>query len=82
MTNKTAKPLFITMDDRDNVAIVVNDGGLPAGTVFSSGLTLVEKIPQAHKVTLQRHHWYRAKRYSRWKLGARTPSRDARCARA
>jgi galactarate dehydratase len=52
MTNKTAKPLFITMDDRDNVAIVVNDGGLPAGTVFSSGLTLVEKIPQAHKVAL------------------------------
>ena len=47
MTNKTAKPLFITMDDRDNVAIVVNDGGLPAGTMFSSGLTLVEKIPQA-----------------------------------
>jgi hypothetical protein len=52
MTNKTAKPLFITMDDRDNVAIVVNDGGLPAGTMFSSGLTLVEKIPQAHKVAL------------------------------
>jgi galactarate dehydratase len=52
MTNKTGKPLYITMDERDNVAIVVNDGGLPAGTVFPSGLTLVEKIPQAHKVAL------------------------------
>ena len=40
------------MDERDNVAIVVNDGGLPAGTVFPSGLTLIEKIPQAHKVAL------------------------------
>ncbi len=40
------------MDDRDNVAIVVNDGGLPAGAVFACGLTLREKVPQAHKVAL------------------------------
>ena len=46
------KPLFITMHERDNVAIVANDGGLPAGTVFDSGLTLVDKVPQAHKVAL------------------------------
>jgi len=52
MTNKIAAPLYITMDERDNVAIVVNDGGLPADTVFPSGLKLVEKIPQAHKVAL------------------------------
>ena len=52
MTQINSKPLYITMDERDNVAIVVNDGGLPAGTVFQSGLTLVEKIPQAHKVAL------------------------------
>ena len=52
MKNKTAAPLYITMDERDNVAIVVNDGGLPADTVFPSGLKLVEKIPQAHKVAL------------------------------
>ena len=45
-------PLCITMDPRDNVAIVVNDGGLPPGTVFPSGLTLVDKVPQAHKVAL------------------------------
>ena len=52
MTNKTATPLYIKMDERDNVAIVVNDGGLPADTVIPSGLKLVEKIPQAHKVAL------------------------------
>jgi galactarate dehydratase len=45
-------PLYITMHERDNVAIVANDGGLPAGTVFDSGLVLREKVPQAHKVAL------------------------------
>ena len=47
-----ATPLFITMHERDNVAIVANDGGLPAGTRFASGLTLVDKVPQGHKVAL------------------------------
>jgi galactarate dehydratase len=45
-------PLYITMHEADNVAIVANDGGLPAGTVFPDGLTLVDKVPQAHKVAL------------------------------
>ncbi|MDM0070745.1 galactarate dehydratase [Variovorax sp. J31P207] len=45
-------PLTILMHARDNVAIVANDGGLAAGTVFASGLTLREKVPQAHKVAL------------------------------
>jgi len=45
-------PLTIKMHERDNVAIVANDGGLPAGTVLPSGLTLREHIPQAHKVAL------------------------------
>jgi galactarate dehydratase len=31
---------------------VANDGGLPAGTVFASGLTLRDKVPQGHKVAL------------------------------
>jgi galactarate dehydratase len=48
---KTA-PLYIKMHERDNVAIVANDGGLPAGTRFEGGLTLVEKVPQGHKVAL------------------------------
>ncbi|MDR6538158.1 galactarate dehydratase [Variovorax soli] len=51
-TIQNSQPLYITMHERDNVAIVANDGGLPAGTVFASGLTLVEKVPQAHKVAL------------------------------
>ena len=46
------KPLHITMHPNDNVAIVANDGGLPAGTVFPSGLTLQEAVPQGHKVAL------------------------------
>ncbi|HSV55034.1 MAG TPA: galactarate dehydratase [Burkholderiaceae bacterium] len=45
-------PLTIRMHERDNVAIVANDGGLPAGTVFPSGLTLREHVPQGHKVAL------------------------------
>ena len=52
----TLPPIFearyILMHEADNVAIVVNDGGLPAGTVFPSGLLLRDKVPQGHKVAL------------------------------
>ena len=47
---KTAR--YIKMHEADNVAIVVNDGGLPAGAVFDDGLVLVEGVPQGHKVAL------------------------------
>ena len=40
------------MHPRDNVAIVANDGGLDAGTVFDDGLRLVDRVPQGHKVAL------------------------------
>ena len=46
------KPLFIRMHDADNVAIVANDGGLTAGAVFANGLTLIDRVPQGHKVAL------------------------------
>lgn len=46
-------PLYITMRDDDNVAIVANSGGLRPGARFASGLTLIEQIPQGHKVALQ-----------------------------
>jgi galactarate dehydratase len=46
------KPRYVRVNGRDNVAIIVNDEGLPAGTVFPCGLALREAIPQAHKVTL------------------------------
>jgi galactarate dehydratase len=52
MTEPRTAPLYITMHALDNVAIVANDGGLPAGTRFASGLVLREKVPQAHKVAL------------------------------
>ena len=45
-------PLTIRMHASDNVAIVANDGGLPAGTVLPQGLVLQDKVPQGHKVAL------------------------------
>ncbi|MEG1373196.1 MAG: galactarate dehydratase [Comamonas sp.] len=48
----TPTPLSISMHTADNVAIIANDGGLPAGTVLSSGQVLVDHVPQAHKVAL------------------------------
>ncbi len=45
-------PLKIRMHADDNVAIVANDGGLPAGTQFESGRVLLDKVPQGHKVAL------------------------------
>lgn len=45
-------PLTIRMHERDNVAIVANDGGLPAGTTLASGLVLRDTVPQGHKVAL------------------------------
>jgi galactarate dehydratase len=40
------------MHTADNVAIVVNEGGLSAGAVFEDGLTVRETVPQGHKVAL------------------------------
>ncbi len=45
-------PLTIRMHERDNVAIVANDGGLPPGAVLPSGLALRDRVPQGHKVAL------------------------------
>ena len=46
------EPLYIQVHPSDNVAIIVNEGGLRAGTRFASGLVLAEDIPEAHKVAL------------------------------
>jgi galactarate dehydratase len=43
---------YIKVHDTDNVAIIVNDEGLKAGAQFPDGLTLIEHIPQGHKVAL------------------------------
>ncbi|SFS05007.1 galactarate dehydratase [Granulicella pectinivorans] len=47
-----SEPLYVKVHPADNVAILVNAGGLPAGTVFPSGLVLAEDVPEAHKVAL------------------------------
>jgi galactarate dehydratase len=46
------RPLYVKVNPSDNVAIIVNEGGLPAGTEFPSGLVLTEAVPEAHKVAL------------------------------
>ena len=52
MTNRNDMPRYILVHENDNVAIIANSGGLPAGAVFPSGLQLIEAIPQGHKVAL------------------------------
>src|SRR5688572_22719720 len=47
-----AAPHCIQVHPADNVAIVANDGGLPAGSVLPGGTVLIEKVPQGHKVSL------------------------------
>src|SRR3981189_1479301 len=49
---RTSQPRSIQVHVSDNVAIVVNEGGLPAGTRLYSGLVLLDGIPEAHKVAL------------------------------
>ncbi len=43
-------PRYVRLHDDDNVVVVVNDGGLGEGACFPDGLTLVEAVPQSHKV--------------------------------
>ena len=46
------QPRYIKLNERDNVAIVVNDFGLPAGSRFACGLELRTFVPQGHKTAL------------------------------
>lgn len=46
------KPISIRVHPRDNVAVIVNPEGLPAGAELGAGLRLAEAVPQAHKVAL------------------------------
>jgi len=53
------QPLLLRVHPHDNVAVVANEGGLPAGTVIGAGcvgagLVFSEKVPQGHKVALQK----------------------------
>jgi len=44
--------MIIKIHHSDNVAIVADAGGLPSGHRFEDGLTLVDDVPQGHKVAL------------------------------
>jgi len=52
-SGKKDKAQYIKVHAEDNVAIVVNEGGLPKGAKFSDGLVLKEAVPQGHKVALK-----------------------------
>ncbi|KGR90879.1 galactarate dehydrogenase [Ureibacillus massiliensis 4400831 = CIP 108448 = CCUG 49529] len=49
----STKPLYIKVHPDDNSAIVVNEGGVEAGSKFDSGVEAIEKIPQGHKISLE-----------------------------
>lgn len=51
-TDTKLRPMYVQVNPLDTVAIIVNEGGLQAGTQFDSGLTLIEDVPEAHKVAL------------------------------
>jgi galactarate dehydratase len=50
--NNTVTPRYIRVNEKDNVAVIVNWGGLAAGVEFPCGLVLAESVPEAHKVAL------------------------------
>ncbi len=52
MHTSNSTPLYIRIDPRDNVGIIVNAEGVDRGARFPDGLIAAEKIPQAHKITL------------------------------
>src|SRR6516165_11403203 len=52
LVGNSETPRVIRMHTDDNVAIVANDFGLPAGAQLPSGPTLHEHVPQGHKVGL------------------------------
>lgn len=51
-TPEADRPRSLRMNPRDNVAIVVNPGGLGKGAQLEDGTTLIEPVPEAHKFAL------------------------------
>jgi len=47
-------PLYVRVHEADNVAIIVDPEGAEAGRMSQSGLVIRERIPQSHKVALDR----------------------------
>jgi len=46
-------PFYIQVNEKDNVAIILNPDGLKKGTIIDNNVTLLEDIPQAHKIILE-----------------------------
>ncbi|BFM09435.1 galactarate dehydratase [Halioxenophilus aromaticivorans] len=46
-------PRYIKLNEVDNVAVVVNSGGVAKGAQFDGDLVATEDIPQCHKIALQ-----------------------------
>jgi galactarate dehydratase len=46
-------PLYVRVNPRDNVAIIVNPEGVREGALFAGGLRSVGAVPQAHKISLE-----------------------------
>jgi galactarate dehydratase len=46
-------PRYLRLHEADNVAVIVNDGGVARGTVLAGGLRAQEAIPQCHKIALR-----------------------------
>src|SRR5438105_11569399 len=44
--------MYIRVNDRDNVAIIVSPEGVETGRQLAGGLTAREAIPQSHKIAL------------------------------
>ena len=53
LTQYTESPRYLRLHEADNVAVIVNDGGVAAGTAFGDGLRVRDSIPQSHKVALR-----------------------------
>ena len=53
LTQYTENPRYLRLHEADNVAVIVNDGGVSAGTELGDGLRIRDSIPQAHKVALR-----------------------------
>src|SRR5512134_3755765 len=54
LTRFQDRPRYLRLHEADNVAVIVNDGGVAAGSELGDGLRVLEAIPQCHKVALRR----------------------------
>lgn len=52
MKNETGY-LAIQINELDNVAVIVETGGLKKGALLKNGITIIDNIPQGHKVALK-----------------------------